>query len=162
MIFKNAFNGTKFHGHFERITNFSPDKEAFSNAEAIILILNCKIDTLHRLDGRLKEIKFTNSEIQDISSGAFDAIEITSIVFENCSIGSIRMKATTERVIDFFLLFYLMDFNWLDIFFFLLNYILCEQLLASNLEITGCSIETIETKAIDGSGISEVLLRNNR
>lgn len=98
MIFKNAFYGTKFHGHFERISNFSPDKEAFSNAEAKILILNCKIDTLHRLDGRLKEIKFTNSEIQDISSGAFDAIEITSIVFENCSIGSIHMKATTDRV----------------------------------------------------------------
>ncbi|XP_037029610.1 uncharacterized protein LOC119069622 [Bradysia coprophila] len=132
MIFKNAFSGTKFHGHFERITNFSPDKEAFSNAEAKILILNCKIDTLHRLDGRLKEIKFTNTEIQDISSGAFDAIEITSIVFENCSIGSIHMKATTDR------------------------------LFTSYLEITGCSIETIETKAIDGSGISEVLLRNNR
>ncbi|KAJ6639216.1 hypothetical protein Bhyg_11958 [Pseudolycoriella hygida] len=132
MIFKNAFHGTKFHGHFEQISNFSIDKEAFGNAEAKIFILHCQIDTLHRLDGRLKEIKFTNSKIQDISSGAFDAIEIMSIVFENCSIGSIHMKATTAR------------------------------LFTSYLEITGCSIETIETNAIDGSGISEVLLRNNR
>lgn len=106
MIYEKAFSGTVFHGRFESITNFSLAEEAFSNASAIILILNCKIDTLHRLDGRLKEIKFANSEIQDISSRAFDAIEITSIVFENCSIGSIHMKATTARVIDFiFILF---------------------------------------------------------
>lgn len=109
MIFQNAFNGTTFHGHFERIANLSPHEKAFSNAEAKILIEKCKIDTLYRLDGRLKEIKFTNSEIKEISTGAFDAIEITSIVFENCSIGSIQMKATTDRVIDFVVILFLFN-----------------------------------------------------
>lgn len=98
VIFAEAFVGTHFNGRFDNIPNLILIEKAFVKSEAKIYINNCQIDQLQRLETPLKEIKFTNTHINEISTGAFDVLSINTIIFENCVIGTIQKNALTGRV----------------------------------------------------------------
>lgn len=98
IIFAEAFATSDFQGHFNNITDLRPQARSFSKAQAKLFIEDSRIEQLLRLDTSLKEIRFTNSVIGTITTGAFDVLSINSIIFDRCSIGVIESKATTERV----------------------------------------------------------------
>lgn len=98
MIFSEAFTGLQFNGYFDNINNLILYEKAFAKSQAKIYINRCSIDQLQRLEAPLKEIKFTNSRINEISAGAFDVLSLSSIIFENCEIETIEKNAVTERV----------------------------------------------------------------
>lgn len=98
VIFAQAFVGTQFNGYFDNIPNLIILERAFVRSEAKVYINKCRIDQLQRLDTPLKEIKFTNTHINEISTGAFDVLSINSIIFENCVIGTFQKNALTVRV----------------------------------------------------------------
>lgn len=98
IIFEEAFATSDFQGHFNNILNLLPSAGSFSKAQAKLFIDNCHIEQLLRLDTSLKEIRFTNSRIDRIATGAFDVLNINSIIFDRCTIGVIEFKATTEKV----------------------------------------------------------------
>lgn len=97
-IFPEAFANTTFHGHFENIRDFQLKERAFSKSSAIISIERSKLDEIQPLEASLKEIKFSNSRIGEINYKAFDVLQINSIVFENCTINTIKSRALTEKV----------------------------------------------------------------
>lgn len=98
IIFAEAFAASDFQGHFNNIIDLRPHAGSFSKAQAKLFIDNCHIEELLRLDTSLKEIRFTNSRIDKIATGAFDVLNINSIIFDRCTIGVIESKATTEKV----------------------------------------------------------------
>lgn len=98
IIFEEAFATSDFQGHFNNIIDLRPRARSFSKAQAKLFIDNCHIEQLLRLDTSLKEIRFTNSKIDKIATGAFDVLNINSIIFDRCTIGVIEFKATTEKV----------------------------------------------------------------
>lgn len=98
-IFPEAFANTTFHGHFENIRDFQLDERAFSkSSSAIISIERSELEEIQPLEASLKEIKFSNSHIGEIKYNAFDVLQINSIVFENCTIDTIKGRALTEKV----------------------------------------------------------------
>lgn len=98
IIFPEAFATSDFQGHFNNIIDLRPHARSFSKAQAKLFIDKCHIEQLLRLDTSLKEIRFTNSRIDKIATGAFDVLNINSIIFDRCTIGVIENKATTEKV----------------------------------------------------------------
>lgn len=98
IIFGEAFKDTKFNGYFDNIPNLMILERAFTRSDAKIYINNCTIDQLQRMEASLKEIKFTNSRINEIQTGAFDVLSVNSIIFENCVLGRIQKRALSERV----------------------------------------------------------------
>lgn len=108
---------------------------------------------MYRLRTSLTEIHFINTNIQTINTEAFDVTNIDSIIFENCTIGVIQNRASPEKVCFFFL--YIFSKQFLIHFFFF-------QLLGKHLEISNCSIGTIESDAFIGNGITAVIIKGNR
>ncbi|XP_055389677.1 uncharacterized protein LOC129618741 [Condylostylus longicornis] len=130
-IYKNAFQNTSFEGQFSNIKDLRFDVGAFNKAQAKLTIEDSKIDELNRFEASLREIKFDNCTIGIIDTGAFDVNNINSIVFYRCKIDVFRSKAITEK------------------------------LLSHNFSITNADIRVMESEAISGSGITELVLKNN-
>lgn len=162
VIFGEAFKDTKFNGYFNNIPNLIILERAFTRSDAKVYIDNCTIDQLQRLEAPLKEIKFTNSRINEIMTGAFDVITINSIIFENCILGKIQKHAFSEKVGTIILFSKRISVRNLmrHIVFFPYRYIL--KLLSNHLAIVGSEIDTIETGAITDSGITDFIFTNNR
>lgn len=99
LIFEEAFANTNFKGNFENISNLQLRAKAFAKSnDPIILIKNCYLDVLIPLETRMKEIQFIDSKIVEIQTGAFNVIQILSIIFRNCEIGRIEEKSFTTKV----------------------------------------------------------------
>lgn len=97
-IYGGAFASSSIHGHFENIGDLVIFENAFSNSEGRIFIERCHIDELQRLHANFREIKFNDTSIDVIRKNAFDVLEIPSIIFENCRIGTIEANAMTNKV----------------------------------------------------------------
>lgn len=132
IIFGNAFEGTQVIGTLNGINDLRIEEQAFNKSKARLNIISSHIDNLYRFEASLKEIRFFNCTIGTVNSGTFDVIEIDSIKFEECKIGVIKSKAVTEK------------------------------LFSQHLVITGVEIGIIESEAISGSGISELIFSKNK
>lgn len=97
-IYGGAFASSSIHGHFESISDLVIFENAFSKSEGRIFIERCHIEELQRLHANFREIKFNDTSIDVIRKNAFDVLEIPSIIFENCRIGTIQEKAMTDKV----------------------------------------------------------------
>ncbi|CAD7090981.1 unnamed protein product [Hermetia illucens] len=131
IFFKNALNSAKFHGEIEDVEDLRIAELAFDEAQGKIDIYRSFIENLYSLQGIFRQIAFYNCTIGNITGKTFNVLEINAIIFDNCRIGVINTNAITEKV-------------W-----------------SKNLQITGGYIGVIERKAIDGSGITELILSNN-
>lgn len=99
IILEKAFYNTSFRGHFENIVDLRLHEKAFGSLkDTFIKIHKCNIDTLARLETSMMSINFSHTQIDTIASGAFDVVELDSIVFEYCNIRRIEMKALSNRV----------------------------------------------------------------
>ncbi|XP_055846453.1 uncharacterized protein LOC129912281 isoform X2 [Episyrphus balteatus] len=132
IIYGNAFENTNVKGIFSEINDLRIEEQAFNKAKAKLTIISSNIDNLYRFEASLREILFFNCTIGTVNSGTFDVISIDSIKFEECKIGVIKSRAVTEK------------------------------LYSKHLAITGAEIGTIESEAISGSGISELILSKNK
>lgn len=104
-IFPHAFNQTAFHGHFSNIKELNIQTNAFLNTpSSVIRITSSTIGRLSKLTNSLKSFDVSNSVINVIESETFDAFELTSIVFQNCTINTIESNAFTNRVSDYLFL----------------------------------------------------------
>lgn len=131
-IFMNAFINTRFHGYFSKIQDLDIQENGFFDSpESVIIISNAVIVSLRKLANALKGFEVMDSIIKTIESGAFDAIQMPSIVFRNCAIEVIKSKMITNR------------------------------LLSNYSEFSGCKIGTIESKAIYECGITNLVIENN-
>ncbi|XP_055913954.1 uncharacterized protein LOC129947429 isoform X2 [Eupeodes corollae] len=132
IIYGNAFEDTMVKGTFSEINDLRIEEQAFNKAKARLNIISSNVDNLYRFEASLREIRFFNCTIGTVNSGTFDVISIDSIKFEECKIGVIKSRAVTEK------------------------------LYSKHLAITGAEIGTIESEAISGSGISELILSKNK
>lgn len=100
LLFDETFAGTQFQAIFERIADLRPHERAFSRAVvARVLVVGCHIENLLRFDTiGLQEIRFVNSDIRNVQTGAFDVLKIASIIFDRCRIGVIQSNALSVRV----------------------------------------------------------------
>lgn len=98
VIFDEAFANTSFNGNFENISDLQLRDRAFAKSTMPkVLIKNCNLEELKRLE-IMKQIEFIDSYIKEIVDGAFDVLQIVSIVFQNCKIDNIGKNAFTDKV----------------------------------------------------------------
>ncbi|KAL9873804.1 ben isoform 2-T2 [Glossina fuscipes fuscipes] len=132
ILYADAFENAKINGLFVGIRDLRIGEKAFNSAQAKLRIESSNIDNIYRFEASLREIRFVNCTIGTINAGTFDVIKINSIVFESCRIDVIKARAITEK------------------------------LFSDHVSIMDASIGFIESEAIYGSGITELILANNR
>ncbi|XP_037938855.1 uncharacterized protein LOC119671986 [Teleopsis dalmanni] len=131
ILYADAFEEAEVNGLFVDIKDLRIDEGAFNLAKAKLRIEKSNIDNLYRFGAFLNEICFTNSNITTINNGTFDVFNINAIIFEGCRIDAIKSRAITER------------------------------LFSKHVSITDAVIGFIESEAIYGTGISELIINNN-
>lgn len=98
-IFPDAFMQTRFHGFFSNIKELNIQTNAFNNTpESVIRISSSIIGRLSKLTNSLKSFEVSNSVIDVIESKTFDALQLSSILFQNCTIREIQSNVFTSRV----------------------------------------------------------------
>uniref|UniRef100_A0A1A9WVB5 Right handed beta helix domain-containing protein n=1 Tax=Glossina brevipalpis TaxID=37001 RepID=A0A1A9WVB5_9MUSC len=132
ILYADAFENAKINGLLVGIKDLRIGEKAFNSAHAKLRIESSNIDNIYRFEASLREIRFVNCTIGTINAGTFDVIKINSIVFESCRIDVIKARAITEK------------------------------LFSDHVSIMDASIGFIESEAIYGSGITELILTNNR
>lgn len=132
IIYGNAFENSMVWATLSEIADLRIEEQAFYKATARVDIISSNLDNLYRFEGTLRTIRFFNCTIGTVNSGTFDVIEIDSIRFEQCKISIIKSRAITEK------------------------------LFSGHLAITEAEIGTIESEAISGSGITELILSKNK
>ncbi|XP_017479173.1 PREDICTED: uncharacterized protein LOC108368772, partial [Rhagoletis zephyria] len=132
ILYSNAFKRAEINGRFVGVADLRIEEKAFNSANATLHIENSHIDNIYRFEASLREIKFSNCSIGTINSGSFDVNTINFIAFVNSRIDVIKSRAITEK------------------------------LFSMHLSITESVIGYIEGEAIHGSGINELIFRNNQ
>lgn len=95
-------------------------------------VISSNLNNLYGFKGRPRVVRFFNCTIGIVNSDTFDVHTIDSLSFEECKIGTIKSRVFPEK-------------------------------LASDIiQITRSTIETIESEAFAGSGISHLVLTENR
>lgn len=132
VIMPSAFSVKESDILMDSVKDIRIQDNAFSGSLSTKLdIVNCGIGRLCELRASFRQIRFINSNINEVQSKAFDVNKIDSLVFEDCSIGVLRSQAVTEK------------------------------LLCKLLTVTGCNIGTIEKHFIFESGLTTFKLQNN-
>lgn len=106
-IFPEAFDQTFFHGSLRNINELNIQTKAFSGTpDSVIRINNSKIGRLSKMTNKLKSFEIRDSTIETVETNAFDAFEISSVIFDNCTIGTIQSNVFTNKVSYYFLFLY--------------------------------------------------------
>ncbi|XP_033150457.1 uncharacterized protein LOC108606042 [Drosophila busckii] len=111
--------------------SFSPSTDLRVKSSVILNVENCTIPLIESFDVSMNKIAFKSCTIYTVQSQAFEVTRIDEVSFENCRIEKIEANAFTNK------------------------------LECGNFSITDSQIGTIEHKAINGSGITALTLRNN-
>lgn len=132
IIMPEAFSVTESAILFNGVKDIRIQEDAFRNSiSTMIDIVNSAIKTLFELRASFRQIKFTNSTIDEISAKAFDVNKIDSLIFENCRIDTLKSQAITEK------------------------------LFCKSFTMTNCKIRKIERSFIADSGMMNFTMQNN-
>ncbi|EDW62420.1 uncharacterized protein be [Drosophila virilis] len=134
VLFTNAFINMNMSCNFTNIRSLVINEKSFNpilKSYVNLHIENAHIEHINRFDVSMNKIVFINCTIGSVQSQAFDVTNINQLAFENCRIGKIEERALTSK------------------------------LFSEHVSITGTQIGTIDSKAIMGSGISKLTLKEN-
>ncbi|XP_064555134.1 uncharacterized protein be [Drosophila montana] len=134
VLFSNAFINMNMSCNFTNIRSLVINEKSFNpilKSFVNLHIENAHIEHINRFDVSMNKIVFINCTIGSVQSQAFDVTNIKQLAFENCRIGKIEERALTSK------------------------------LFSEHVSITGTQIGTIDSKAIMGSGISKLTLKEN-
>ncbi|XP_058468274.1 uncharacterized protein LOC131440749 [Malaya genurostris] len=107
-------------------------EDAFKGSITTMLdIVNSGIKILSELRASFRQIQFTNTTIEQITTKAFDVNKIDSLILKNCEIGLLKSQAITEKL-------------------------LCKQFIMES-----CKINAIEKNFIADSGLINFNMQNN-
>ncbi|XP_063705062.1 uncharacterized protein LOC134834357 [Culicoides brevitarsis] len=132
-VTKDAFSNTRFALHLDNIEHLGLFEGAFAGSiDGKVDISNVHMEEITSIGASLKMFQLKNSSVKKITNGAFSVVSIDSLVFENSKIDRIEKGSVAEK------------------------------LFCKYMAIIGCEIDTIESNAIDGSGIMDFELNENK
>uniref|UniRef100_A0A336K525 CSON001504 protein n=1 Tax=Culicoides sonorensis TaxID=179676 RepID=A0A336K525_CULSO len=132
-ITKDTFSKTRFGLNLDEIENLVLFEGAFAGSvDGKVIISNAHMNELNAIGTSLKMFQVKNSSIGKIASQAFSVVSIDLLVFENSKIDKIEKGSVAEK------------------------------LFCKYLAFIGCTIDVIESNAIDGSGIMDFELIENK